>query len=82
MSFLALDVASSELWNNGTYVFKKSGEPSRTASQMVEMYTEVGWQVSNHLRSRTASPEGDWDGWKMLTRAIGDRVQLVGDECS
>src|SRR5262245_51331330 len=36
--FLALDVAASELWDDGTYVFKKSGEPTRTSEQMVEMY--------------------------------------------
>src|SRR6185436_16734699 len=38
--FLALDVASSELWDNGKYVFKKSGEPTRTPDQMVEMYAD------------------------------------------
>jgi enolase len=77
--FLALDVASSELWNNGTYVFKKSGESSRTASQMVEMYTE--WVATYPIISiEDGVAEGDWDGWKMLTRALGDRVQLVGDD--
>ena len=36
--YLALDVAASEFWDNGKYVFKKSGEPTRTPDQMVEMY--------------------------------------------
>ncbi|HZL94951.1 MAG TPA: phosphopyruvate hydratase, partial [Vicinamibacterales bacterium] len=38
--YLALDVASSELWDNGTYVFKKSGEPTRTPDEMVELYAD------------------------------------------
>ena len=77
--FLALDVASSELWSNGQYVFKKSGEATRTPDQMVEMYTE--WVKQYPIISiEDGVAEGDWDGWKMLTRALGDRVQLVGDD--
>jgi len=77
--FLALDVASSELWDNGKYVFKKSGEPTRTADQMVEMYTE--WVRQYPIISiEDGVAEGDWDGWKKLTVALGDRVQLVGDD--
>ena len=77
--FLALDVASSELWDHGTYVFRKSGEPSRTPQQMVEMYTD--WVRQYPIISiEDGVAEGDWDGWKMLTRALGDRVQLVGDD--
>jgi enolase len=77
--FLALDVASSELWDKGTYVFRKSGEPSRTPQQMVEMYTD--WVRQYPIISiEDGVAEGDWDGWKALTRALGDRVQLVGDD--
>jgi enolase len=77
--YLALDVASSELWNNGQYVFKKSGEPTRTAAQMVEMYAD--WVKQYPIISiEDGVAEGDWDGWKALTKAIGDRVQLVGDD--
>ena len=77
--YLALDVASSELWDNGKYVFKKSGEPTRTADQMVELYSE--WVRQYPIISiEDGVAEGDWDGWKALTRAIGDRVQLVGDD--
>jgi enolase len=77
--FLALDVASSELWDNGTYVFRKSGEASRTPAQMVEMYAE--WVRQYPIISiEDGVAEGDWDGWKALTRALGDRVQLVGDD--
>jgi len=77
--YIALDVASSELWDNGKYVFKKSGEPTRTPEQMVELYAD--WVRQYPIISiEDGVAEGDWDGWKALTRAIGDRVQLVGDD--
>jgi enolase len=77
--FLALDVASSELWENGAYVFKKSGEPTRTPAQMVEMYAD--WVRQYPIVSiEDGVAEGDWEGWKALTQALGDRVQLVGDD--
>jgi hypothetical protein len=77
--FLALDVAASELWKDGQYVFKKSGEPTRTPDEMVQMYVE--W-VRNYpiISIEDGVAEGDWDGWRALTKAIGDRVQLVGDD--
>ena len=77
--FIAIDVAASELWNDGTYVFKKSGEPSRTPAQMVEMY--VDWVRQYPIVSiEDGLAEGDWEGWAQLTRALGDRVQIVGDD--
>ncbi|MEQ1573353.1 MAG: phosphopyruvate hydratase [Vicinamibacterales bacterium] len=77
--FLALDVASSELWDNGKYVFRKSGEPTRTADQMVEMYTD--WVRQYPIISiEDGVAESDWTGWKALTIALGDRIQLVGDD--
>ena len=78
--YLALDVASSELWDRtARYVFSKSGEPTRTPAQMVEMYAD--WVRQYPIVSiEDGVAEGDWDGWKALTRALGDRVQLVGDD--
>ncbi len=76
---IALDVASSELWDNGTYVFRKSGEATRTPEQMVELYAD--WVRQYPIISiEDGVAEGDWPGWKALTQAIGDRVQLVGDD--
>ena len=76
---LALDVASSELWRDGRYVFRKSGERDRDAAEMVELYREwVGQYPIASIEDGVA--EGDWDGWKLLTRALGDRIQLVGDD--
>jgi enolase len=77
--FLALDVASSELWDSGKYVFRKSGEPTRTSEQMVEMY--VDWVRQYPIVSiEDGLSEGDWPGWRTLTQALGQRVQLVGDD--
>ena len=78
--FIALDVASSELWaGGGRYVFKKSGEPERTSAQMVELYAD--WIRQYPIISiEDGIAEGDWTGWQQLTAAIGDKVQLVGDD--
>jgi enolase len=79
--FLALDVASSELWNESTrtYEFKKSGEKTRTADEMVALYED--WVRQYPIISiEDGVAEGDWDGWRAITRALGTRVQLVGDD--
>src|ERR1051325_2976033 len=77
---IALDVASSELWaGGGRYTFRKSGEPDRTSDQMIEMYED--WLRQYPIVSiEDGLAEGDWTGWAALTRAIGSRVQLVGDD--
>jgi enolase len=79
--FLALDVAASELWNEDgrRYEFKKSGERTRTAAEMVALYED--WVRQYPIASiEDGLAEGDWDGWKALTAALGARVQLVGDD--
>ena len=79
--YLALDVASSELWSESAkhYEFKKSGEKTRNADEMVALYED--WVRQYPIISiEDGLAEGDWDGWKTLTAAIGDRVQLVGDD--
>jgi enolase len=76
---LGLDVASSELYKDGSYHFKKSGAGSRSREQMVELYR--GWlDVYPIVTIEDGMAENDWEGWKMLTEAIGDRCQLVGDD--
>jgi enolase len=77
--FLALDVASSEMWENGRYVFRKSGEPTRTIEEMVAMLTD--WSRQYPIISiEDGVAESDWAGWKLLTRELGSKVQLVGDD--
>ena len=76
---LALDVAASELHKNGTYTFKKSGAGSRDASGMIDLYSK--WLEEYPIVSiEDGLAEDDWDGWEKLTRALGDRCQLVGDD--
>ena len=78
---LALDVAASELWNESshTYEFKKSGEKTRTPDEMVALYED--WVRQYPIISiEDGVAEGDWDGWRAITKALGDRVQLVGDD--
>ena len=76
---LALDVAASELYRDGEYVFHKSSGERLSAAQMVEFYSQ--WSEKYPIRSiEDALDENDWNGWKQLTDALGDRVQLVGDD--
>jgi enolase len=76
---IALDVAASELYSKGNYVFKKGDKSSRTAEQMVELYAE--WVDRYPIVSiEDGLAEDDWDGWAVLTEKLQDRVQLVGDD--
>jgi enolase len=77
--FLALDVASSEMWDNGRYVFKKSGEPPRSIEEMVAMLADWARQYPI-ISIEDGVAESDWTGWKLLTKELGDSVQLVGDD--
>jgi enolase len=77
--FLAIDVASSELWDNGRYVFRKSGEGARSVEEMIAMLAD--WVRNYPIASiEDGVAEEDWKGWQMLTRELGERVQLVGDD--
>ena len=77
--YLALDVASSEFGKDGTYEFKKSGEPSRDSEGMVALY--VDWCRQYPIISiEDGCAENDWRGWALLTKQLGSRVQLVGDD--
>jgi enolase len=76
---IALDVASSELWSNRQYVFKKSGESTRSPEEMVNLYTD--WLKQYPIISiEDGVAESDWSGWQLLTKTLGDRIQLVGDD--
>ena len=78
--YVALDVAASEFWAGaGKYEFHKSGEPSQDSEGMVALY--VDWCRQYPILSiEDGCAEGDWRGWAMLTKEIGARVQLVGDD--
>ena len=76
---IALDTASSELFSNGKYVFKKSDGSEKTSAEMVEFFAD--WVERYPIVSiEDGLDENDWDGWALLTRELGDKVQLVGDD--
>ncbi|MGE0354851.1 MAG: phosphopyruvate hydratase [Gemmatimonadales bacterium] len=76
---IALDVAASELYQDGKYVFKKGDKSVRTAAQMVDLYAE--WVDRYPIVSiEDGLAEDDWDGWALLTERLQERVQLVGDD--
>ncbi len=73
---LALDVAASEFHNDGGYAFEGA---TKTSEEMIEYYVGL---VDKYPLVSIEDPldESDWDGWKKITDALGDRVQLVGDD--
>ena len=76
---IALDPAASELYKDGTYTFKKSGAGKKDADGMIELYRR--WLDEYPIVSiEDGLAEDDWDGWAKLTKALGDRCQLVGDD--
>ena len=75
---LAIDAASSEFYENGKYEMKGEGK-SYTNAQMVEFYKDLCNRFPI-FSIEDGMAEDDWEGWKMLTDAIGDKVQLVGDD--
>jgi enolase len=76
---IALDPAASELYQDGSYAFKKSGAGSKSSEEMIALYKS--WIDRYPIVSiEDGLAEGDWGGWAKLTEALGQRVQLVGDD--
>ena len=76
---LALDVAASGFFEGGTYVFKKSDGRARNRDEMVRMYED--WVNQFPIVSiEDGFAEDDWDGWRLMTDALGKKIQLVGDD--
>jgi len=76
---LALDCAASEFFEGGVYRFRKGGGAKHTPAEMVELYARL---VAAYpiLSIEDGLAEDDWSGWQELTRRLGSRVQLVGDD--
>jgi enolase len=76
---LALDPASSEFYEDGKYVFARSDKKSRTSEEMVRFYANL---IEHYpiLSIEDGLAEDDWAGWQLLTRELGGRIQLVGDD--
>ncbi len=77
--YLALDCAASEFYQDGKYVFFKSDKTQKTSEEMVKFYEDIVGQYPI-ISIEDGMSEHDWEGWKMLTQALGGKVQLVGDD--
>ena len=76
--FIALDPAASEFYDNGKYVLAKEGA-SLISAEMVDYY--VGWVSAYPIISiEDGMAEDDWDGWQLITKKLGSKIQLVGDD--
>jgi enolase len=76
---IALDPASSEFFQDGKYVFKKSDKSSKSSDDMVRFYSK--WVNDYPIVSlEDGLAENDWDGWAALTKELGGKIQLVGDD--
>jgi enolase len=77
--YLALDPASSEFYEKGKYVFRKSDKSEKSSEKMIKFYEE--WVRQYPIISiEDGLAEDDWEGWKILTDALGKKIQLVGDD--
>jgi len=76
---IALDPAASEFFKDGKYIFKKSDKSEKTPEQMVRWWAD--WASKYPIVSlEDGLAEDDWEGWKLLTDELGDKIQLVGDD--
>jgi enolase len=77
--YLALDVAASEFYIDGRYVFKKSDGSEKSIDQMIDFYTTL---VDKYpiISIEDGFDEDDWEGWKVMTEELGEKIQLVGDD--
>ena len=76
---LALDVASSELYKDGKYILANEAQPEKSAADMVAFYEDL---VDRYpiISIEDGMAENDWDGWKLMTERLSDRIQIVGDD--
>ena len=76
---LALDPASSEFYKDGVYRLEAETKPNKSPEEMVDFYAKL---VDKYpiISIEDGMAEDDWEGWKLLTEAIGEKVQLVGDD--
>jgi enolase len=76
---IALDPAASEFYQDGKYVFKKSDKSAKSSDDMVRFWSK--WANDYPIVSlEDGLSEDDWDGWANLTKELGDKIQLVGDD--
>jgi len=77
--FIAMDAANSELYKDGKYTFHKSDGKTMTSEQLVKYWSD--WVAQYPIISiEDGMAEDDWEGWAMMTEALGKKIQLVGDD--
>ncbi len=76
---LALDTAASELYEDGKYTLANEAQPVKSAADMVAFYADL---VDRYpiVSIEDGMAENDWEGWKLLTDKLGDKIQIVGDD--
>jgi enolase len=76
---LGLDVAASELYKNGSYLFNNEATPRKTSAEAVDYYTQL---VDRYpiISIEDGMAENDWDGWALMTDKLGKKIQIVGDD--
>ena len=75
-----LDPAASEFYEGGSYVFHKSDKSKRSSEDMIQLWTDWLERYPEIHSLEDGLAEDDWDGWAQLTRQLGGKVQLVGDD--
>lgn len=77
--FIAIDSAASSFYENGKYIMEAEKKPEKTAEEMIEWYSEL---VDKYpvCSIEDGLAEEDWDGWAKLTKKLGNKIQLVGDD--
>jgi enolase len=76
---IAIDPAASEFYKDGKYIFKKSDKSEKTSDEMIRYWAK--WAKDYPIVSlEDGLSEEDWDGWQNLTKELGDKIQLVGDD--
>jgi enolase len=77
--YIAMDAANSELYKDGKYIFHKSDGKTMTSEQLVKYWSD--WVAQYPIISiEDGMAEDDWEGWAMMTEALGKKIQLVGDD--
>ncbi len=77
--FIALDPAASEFYENGRYLLKAEKKPEKSSEEVIDLY-ESWIERYPILSIEDGLAESDWDGWKVMTRRLGDRIEIVGDD--
>ena len=77
---ISLDPAASEPYENGAYVFHKSGGRSKSSEEMVEFWADWTKRYPEIVSLEDGLAEDDWAGWQELTNRLGEKIRLVGDD--